>query len=83
MRCFLLKCIAKKATVSYIQIDFFCRPPQRRQPVQMLDQHHLKQYQRVYAGTSTIPAVQRFHHFIQKIEIYCLVYFPQQTLLRN
>lgn len=61
MRCFLLKRIAQKPTASYIQTDFFRRPPQRLQPVQMLDQYHLEQCHGDYAGPSVILTVQRLY----------------------
>ena len=77
VRCFLLEGIAQKPTVGHVQIYFFRRPPQRRQSVQMLDQYHLEQHHRVYAGTSVILTIQCFHHFVDSVKIHRRVYFPQ------
>ena len=80
---FLLQCIPKKPAVCYIQSHFFRRPPEGWQPIQMLDQYHLEQHHRVYAGSAIVLTVQRLHHFVQPAEIHCSVYFPQQMLLRH
>ena len=83
MRCFLLECIAQKPTVADICADLIRRPPQRWQAVQMLDQHHFEQHNRVHAGPPGIFAVQWFHHFIEPVKIYCFIYFSQQMPLGN
>jgi hypothetical protein len=58
MRRFFLERIAQKPAVGYVQIDFLRRPPQGRQSVQVLDQHHLEQYHRIHTGPPVILAVQ-------------------------
>ena len=83
MRRFLLECIAQKPTVADICADLIRCPPQGRQAVQMLDQHHFEQYHRVYAGSSVIFTVQRFHHFIEPVKIYRRIYFSQQMVFRH
>ena len=83
MRCFLLECIAQKPTVADICADLIRRPPQRWQAVQMLDQNHFEQHNRVNTGPSVIFAVQWFHHFIEPVKIYRCIYFSQQMPLGN
>ena len=80
MRCFFLQRIAQKPAVSYIQADLLRCPPKRRQSVQMLDQHHLKQHHRINTGPPVILTIERLHHFIQRIEIYGCIYFSKQML---
>ena len=82
MRGFLLQRIAQKPAVSYIQADLFRRPPQGRQSIQMLDQNRLEQHHRIDAGPPVIFAIERLHHFIQRIEIYGCIYFPKQMRRR-
>ena len=36
-----------------------------------------------YARPAVIFTVQRLHHFVQTVEIHCLVYFPKQVFLRH
>jgi len=83
MRRFLLQRISQKPTVADICADLIRCPPQGRQAVQMLDQHHLEQYHRVYTGPSVILAVQWFHHFIEPVKIYRRIYFSQQMVSRH
>ena len=43
MWCFLLQAVPQKPAIYSIEGDLLRRPPQGRQPVQMLDQHHFEQ----------------------------------------
>jgi|GEM_PF-5646219 len=83
MRCFLLQRISQKPTVADICADLIRCPPQGRQAVQMLDQNHLEQHNRVHAGPPVIFTVQRFHHFIEPVKIYRCIYFSQQMVFRH
>jgi len=83
MRRFLLQRISQKPTVADICADLIRCPPQGRQAVQMLDQHHLEQHNRVHTGPPVIFAVQWFHHFIEPVKIYRRIYFSQQMVFRH
>lgn len=48
----------------------------------MLDQYHFEQYHRVYARPAIVLTVQWLHHFVQAVEIHCLIYFPKQMIFR-
>ena len=75
--------IAQKPTAADICADLIRCPPQGRQAVQMLNQHHLEQYHWVHTGPPVILAVQWFHHFIEPVKIYCFIYFSQQMVFRH
>ena len=77
----LLQAVSQKPAIRIVEGDLLRCPPQRRQPVQMLDQHHLEQYHRVYARPAIVLTIQRLHHFIQPVEIHRSIYFPQQMIL--
>ena len=77
----LLQAVPQKPAIRIVEGDLLRCPPQRRQPVQMLDQHHLEQYHRVYARPAIVLTIQRLHHFIQPVEIHRSIYFPQQMIL--
>ena len=83
MRRFLLECISQKPTVADICADLIRCPPQGRQAVQMLDQNHFEQHNRVNTGPPVIFAIQWFHHFIEPVKIYCCIYFSQQMVFRH
>ena len=82
MRRFLLQRIAQEPAVTNVCADLIRRPPQGRQAVQMLDQDHLEQHHRIDAGPPVIFAIERLHHFIQRIEINRCIYFSKQLLRR-
>ena len=81
MRRFLLRRIARKTAVTDICANFIRCSPQRRQPIQILNQYHLEQQHRIHAWLSVILAVQWLHHFIQPVKIHRCIYFPQQMVL--
>ena len=83
MRRFLLQRISKEPTVADICADLIRCPPQGRQAVQMLDQNHLEQHNRVHTWPPVILAVQWFHHFIEPVKIYRRIYFSQQMVFRH
>ena len=77
MRRFLLQRISQKPTVADICADLIRCPPQGRQAVQMLNQHHFEQHNRVHTGPPVIFAVQDIHHLINAIKVHRRIYFPQ------
>ena len=83
MRRFLLKRISQKPTAADICADLIHCSPQGRHAVQMLNQHHFEQHNRVHTGPPVIFAIQWFHHFIEPVKIYSFIYFSQQMPLGN
>ena len=75
MRRFLLKRISQKPTAADICADLIRCSPQGRHAVQMLNQHHFEQHNRVHTGPPVIFAIQWFHHFIEPVKIYSFIYF--------
>lgn len=53
----LIQRISYKPPVRHIHSDFFQRPAQRTDAVDMLDKHNFEQHDRVYAGAAVIFAV--------------------------
>ena len=83
VRRFLLQRVSQKPAVTDICADFVRSPPQRGKTVQMLDQHHFEQHNRVHAGPPVILAIQWLRHFIQLCEVHRCIYLSQQMLLRH
>ena len=81
MRCFILQGYTPETSDTQYEGALFRRTPQGRQPVQMLDQHHLEQHHGVYARPPIILTIQRLHHFIQPVEIHRLIDLSQQMIL--
>ena len=77
MRSFLLQGITEKPAIAIVCADFFRCPPQRGKAVQMLNQHHFEQHNRVHTGPPVIFAVQDIHHLINAIKVHRRIYFPQ------
>ena len=77
MRCLILQTISEKPTVCHIHL-YLCRcSPQRGQSVQMLDQYHLYQHNRIYARSAIVFTIQILYHFIDLVKIHCCVYFSK------
>ena len=83
MRNRFIEQIAKKPPVCDIHADLFHGTPQGWDPIQVLDEHHLKQDHRINAGTPVIRTIKVFHKIINMSKIHCTVNFPKQMILRN
>ena len=72
-----LQTIAKKPTICHIERHFLCCPAQRTKSIQMLNEHHLEQDDRIHTGSTVVSTIQRLHHIVNFIKIYCCVNFSQ------
>ena len=83
MRHLLIEWISDEPPVRNIHIHFFQRPPKRWYSINVLYHYNLKQYNRIYTRSAVVLAVQIIYKFINSIEVYRCIYFPQQMILRN
>ena len=67
--------IAQEPTIGNVHVDFFYGTPQGRDPVKMLDKHHLKQDNRIYTGASIVCTIKLFHKVIDMGKINGTVNF--------
>ena len=78
------KSVARKPTVCHIHLTLPVCLPQRRDPEQVLDQHHFHQHHRVcprpYIFGCTV--VWRYP-LIDPLVLHDLLYFPHQMILRH
>ena len=75
--------ISQKPAVCDVHLYFPVRLPQRRDPEQVLDQHHLDQHHRVDPRTAVVMAVIWRQQRIQPLVVYDPFDFPQQMILRH
>ena len=75
--------ISKEPAVRDVHLYFPVRLPQRRDPEQVLDQHHLDQYHRVDPRTAVVMAVIWRQQRIQPLVIHDPFDLPQQMILRH
>ena len=83
MGCFFLQTVAEKPTICHIQRNFFRCPAQRGQAIQMLNEYHFEQHNRVDAGSAIILTIQRLHHIVELVPVNCRIDFAQQMLRRH
>lgn len=47
----------------------------------MLDQHHLKQHNRIHTGTAVVLTAQRLYKFVYLVEIYGFIDLSKQMII--
>ena len=75
--------ISQKPAVCDVHQYLPVRLPQRRDPEQVLDQHHLDQHHRVDPWTAVVMAVIWRQQRIQPLVVYDPFYLPQQMILQH
>jgi hypothetical protein len=83
MRSFFLQAVAQEPAVCHIQRNFFRSAAQRSQSIQMLNENHFEQHNRIYARATIISTVQRLYHIVDLAEIDSSIYFSQQMICRH
>ena len=76
-----LQTIAKEPAVCHIERHFFCCAAQRPQTIQVLNENHLEQDNRIHTGTAIVCTVQWLYHIVDLAKIYRFVDFTQQMSL--
>ena len=79
MRSFFLQTVTQKPAVCHIQGDFLSSTAQRGQTIQVLNENHFEQHNRVHAGTAIVSTVQRLYHVVDLAEVYRSIDFSQQV----
>ena len=83
MRHCFVQWISNEPSVCQIHTHFFQGAAQRRNSVNMLDQHDLEQHHWVNAWSAVVLAVQILYKFVDLFEIDCCIDLPQQVTLRH
>ena len=73
----------KEPAVINIRTYFLRCTAQRAQSIQMLNENHLEQDNRIHTWTAIVCTIQRFHHIVDFIEVHCCVNFSQQMFRRH
>ena len=81
MRKLIRHSVSEKPAISHIHVYLFYGPAQRRNAVQVLYDDHFEKNYRITARTSVVGTVELFNHFIDMIEVHCLVDLAKQMLL--
>ena len=75
--------ISDEPPVCQVHAHLFQSSAERRDSVNMLDQHDLEQHHRVDAGSAVVLAVQVLYKFVDSLEVDGCVDLPQQVILRD
>ena len=75
--------ISDEPPVCQVHAHLFQSSAERRDSVNMLDQHDLEQHHRVDAWSAVVLAVQVLYKFVDPLEVDGCVDLPQQVILRD